>query len=166
MNILDVYQPSLSEKYLSDYLISKNILTPCDLGIENILVELNLFIVKGEFSMSLADHGGIVLAQRLSKDQSIEKIHHELVHIITHYGNQRLMNVATVNQQETNANRNLMYISIPYHMLNFIDFSSDYIEQDLLELFPTTTSNIIRNRMLSIRNYLLQSSSLSELRYG
>ncbi|HDU1215286.1 TPA: hypothetical protein REU61_003030, partial [Listeria monocytogenes] len=70
MNILDVYQPSLSEKYLSDYLISKNILTPCDLGIENILVELNLFIVKGEFSMSLADHGGIVLAQGLSKDQS------------------------------------------------------------------------------------------------
>lgn len=59
-----------------------------------------------------------------------------------------------------------MYISIPYHMLNFIDFTSNYIEQDLLELFPTTTSDIISNRMLSIRNYLLQSSSLPKLQYG
>ncbi|EAC2431421.1 ImmA/IrrE family metallo-endopeptidase [Listeria monocytogenes] len=164
MNILDVYQPSAAEKYLSDYLITKNILTPSDLEIESMLIKLNLFIVKGDFSMSLADYGGIVLARQLSREQSIEKIHHELVHVIAHCGNQQMMDAKTVEQQEKSANRNLMYISIPFHMLNYIDFTSDCIEQDLLELFPTTTGGIINNRMLSIRNYLLQSSALKQ--YG
>ncbi|EAK9514300.1 ImmA/IrrE family metallo-endopeptidase [Listeria monocytogenes] len=166
MNILDFYQPSVAEKYLSDYLIAQNVLLPSDLEIESLLIKLNLFIVKGDFSMSLSDYGGIVLAQQLSREQFIEKLHHELLHIITHCGNQQLMNLKAIENQEKNANRSLMYISIPYHMLNFIDFTSDYIEQDLLELFPTTTSDIISNRMLSIRNYLLQSSSLPKLQYG
>lgn len=74
MNILDFYQPSVAEKYLSDYLIAQNVLLPSDLEIESLLIKLNLFIVKGDFSMSLADYGGIVLAQQLSREQFIEKI--------------------------------------------------------------------------------------------
>lgn len=100
MNILDFYQPSVAEKYLSDYLIAQNVLLPSDLEIESLLIKLNLFIVKGDFSMSLADYGGIVLAQQLSREQFIEKLHHELVHIITHCGNQQLMNLKAIENQE------------------------------------------------------------------
>lgn len=157
MNIIEAYQPTATEKFLSDYLISKNILEPWDLNIETLLSKLNLFVLRGDISLALHDYGGIVLAHGLKKDTFIEKFHHELIHILCHAGNQQHMQQSLIDRQEVQAKRNLIYTAIPYHMLKYIDFGSDTISNDILELFPSATKSIINNRMLIIRDQLIQT---------
>ncbi|MBC2293715.1 ImmA/IrrE family metallo-endopeptidase [Listeria booriae] len=152
MKYLKYYHPTESELRISKLLLAKGIIEPSDLTAENILNKFNLFVIEGDFPLSV--HGlGIVLPRGLRNFEYRYQFFHEFVHNISHIGDQRKMDKNTRLKQEKQADSMAMYALIPYHMLHLIDFENNTIK-NVCEIFGTN-SEISNRRMEQIKNNIL-----------
>ncbi|WP_430535921.1 ImmA/IrrE family metallo-endopeptidase [Listeria rocourtiae] len=152
MEYLKYYHPTESELRISKLLLSKGIVEPSDLTSENILNKFNLFVIEGDFPLSV--HGlGIILPRGLKNFDYRYQFFHEFIHNISHFGDQRYMDGNTRLKQEAQANFMVMYALIPYHMLHLVDFEGN-TNKNISDIFGTSTE-FAQKRMEQIKNNIL-----------
>lgn len=157
-----VYCTSPLEEWVKNFYTRNHILKPKDLKPKRIARKLEIYVklwplpsrydVNGRFRCICIDN-------RLPLFEKRECFYHELGHILLHGGNQTMMPAALRELQEWGANNFMLYASIPYHMLGYINLNqeNDKIIFDMSEMFGVTPG-LCRMRLERIRCKLVERS--------
>jgi hypothetical protein len=108
------------EQWIESLWRRAGILTPGQLTIDEVASRLNVWVhYLHQRSKALEWMGlrSILVDKRLSRAEQWEEFLHELCHILRHAGNQTLMPRPFLESQEADANRFVLYASMPHFML-------------------------------------------------
>ncbi|MFD2628821.1 ImmA/IrrE family metallo-endopeptidase [Oceanobacillus kapialis] len=114
------YLTSTLEDWITKRYVKNNIFSPNKINIKRIARQERIFIHKKPMPARYDIHGryqAIVLDSRTKPEQQREQFFHELCHILRHVGHQGMMPDAFRQLQEWDANRFMMYATLPYYML-------------------------------------------------
>lgn len=118
--MLQYYKPTPLEQWIESLWRKAGILTPGQLTIDEVASRLNVWVhYLNQRSKALEYMGlrSILVDKRLSRAEQWEDFLHELCHVLRHAGNQTLMPQSFLESQEADANRFVLYASVPYFML-------------------------------------------------
>lgn len=164
------YEKTSLETWLEELYISKGIITPDDLRIENVANLFGISIVYMEKSPERAiwDEEDAVIFLKPNQYEEIkrEKFYHELCHPLRHYGDQTNMKVRTFQElQEIQANQFQLYAAIPFYMFDHLEpmvYEEDMINQ--IQSVFKVSKNLVKRRYEQIKRRVFQAISDAEHR--
>lgn len=126
------YQKTVLEQFVEDMYESLGILTPCQITVDELAHQLNVWIhyadVKSRALESIGGMYSMFLDSRLSpEDQRIDFLH-ELCHLLRHAGNQIVLPELFTKMQEAEAERFVLYAAIPFSMVSRLPIPAQYNE--------------------------------------
>lgn len=133
-----LYYPTYSEKLISECYKELGIFYPSQIDIERICQTQGIvYIEKPIYShFAIIDEVKfIVVDKRLKQHEKKEHFFHELVHVLLHSGIQTSMSEYSLKMQEREARKHSRYALIPFHMLKFVDLTSNNAIQNIIETF-------------------------------
>ncbi|MBB6637377.1 ImmA/IrrE family metallo-endopeptidase [Cohnella thailandensis] len=118
--MLRYYKPTPMEQWIENLWRRAGISSPAQLNVDEVASRLNVWIhYMNQSSKALEWMGlrSILLDRRLSRVEQWEDFLHELCHVLRHAGSQTMMPQSFLEHQEADANRFVLYASVPYFML-------------------------------------------------
>ncbi|GIO13019.1 phage-like element PBSX protein XkdA [Cohnella xylanilytica] len=118
--MLRYYKPTPMEEWIENLWRRAGIRSPEQLTVDEVASRLNVwvhYLNQGSKALEWMGLRSILVDKRLSRAEQWEDFLHELCHILRHAGNQTLMPRAFLESQEADANRFVLYASMPYSML-------------------------------------------------
>lgn len=162
MILLSLYYPTLLEKWISEWYIRMDIIKPEDIDIEKI-TDLNSIIYDekpiNSHYLEIGDAKIIIVDSRLTPEIQREQFFHELCHVLRHAGKQSIMPKTFRELQEWNAKHFTRYAAIPYHMLQYIDFTFSNVVSLTSEMFKVSTELVVERFFDIKRKTLTQKIS-------
>lgn len=153
------YVPTFLENRIGEMYKKKAVLAPHEIDVETICELYDVlyyektvpshYIIANDIKIIIVD-------SRLEEYERREQFFHELGHILFHEGKQTSICPKKQYYQEIEANRFCKYALIPFHMLSYIDFHSDYIVEEVVETFCVSRS-IAKKRLLDIKSKITMS---------
>ncbi|WP_238357458.1 ImmA/IrrE family metallo-endopeptidase [Cohnella zeiphila] len=131
---MNYYRPTPLEQWIENLWIKSGVLTPGQLTIDEVAGRLNVwvhFMNQPGKALEWMGMRSVLVDRRLSRAEQWEEFLHELCHVLRHAGSQTLMPQPFLESQEAEANRFVLYASMPSFMLKrlrFPDRQSDAAE--------------------------------------
>lgn len=129
------YKPTMTELRMSESMKKHGITKPTQLDTEKIQIAYNVLVMEMDFPSAAFGAFGIVLSRGLRGEDYKNAFFHEFAHWLEHARNQLQMTRQQKLMQEQQAEQMSMYLRIPFHMLNTIDFSSEDCIIEISETF-------------------------------
>jgi hypothetical protein len=132
--MLTSYKPTPLEQWIENLWVKAGVLTTGQLTIDEVAGRLNVWVhYLNQPGKALEWMGmrSVLVDKRLSRAEQWEEFLHELCHVLRHAGSQALMPQPFLESQEADANRFVLYASMPSFMLKrlrFPDRQSDAAE--------------------------------------
>lgn len=148
-----IYRPfPLEEKVMKMYK-NMNIYKPEDIDIRKIANYFRIhlkFSANRSYSFQNENFMIININKSLNKMKQREVFFHELCHLLRHCGNQyKNMPKAFRELQEWDAEHFTRYAAIPFHMLNYINWTTPCIVNEMSNIFNISNS-ICKERIFHI----------------
>ncbi|THF78032.1 ImmA/IrrE family metallo-endopeptidase [Cohnella fermenti] len=118
--MLRYYKTTPMEQWIENLWRRAGISSPAQLNVDEVAARLNVWVhYLNQSSKALEWMGmrSILLDRRLSRAEQWEDFLHELCHVLRHAGSQALMPQSFLEHQEADANRFVLYASVPSFML-------------------------------------------------
>ncbi|MBC1605701.1 ImmA/IrrE family metallo-endopeptidase [Listeria rocourtiae] len=154
LKYLKHYKPTETELRMSESLCSHGILEPTQLDTEKIQIAYKVMVIELDFPSINFGRLGIVLKKGITGEQYISNFYHEFAHWLGHSGNQLQMSKQQKLAQEMQAEQMSMYLRIPYHMLELVDFSSDDCIIEIADIFGVPVE-LAKRRLKKIKDNVL-----------
>lgn len=164
---VQLYKTTALEDWVTNRYTRLKILHPRQINIEYIARIYSIYIHRKPLPSNyevLGRYRGIVIDNREPKDIQKEMFFHEWCHILRHTGSQTMMPEAFRELQEWDARHFVKYAAIPFHMLKYIDFHSEFVIDQMVSLFKVTPE-LCEERLVQIQNRCLSNSFIAEIRH-
>ncbi len=154
-----IYQTTLLEDWIRNFLQNLGIYHPHQLNIEIITQRLGLFVIEKNVKSRVIE-GVVFLDSRLNAQEKWQEFSHELKHYLKDEGNQLLLPKSFVDLQEYKAERFALHFCVPTYMLlnyeinNFMNINTGV--QFISDTFNVTTEFAYK-RLQHFRNQVLQA---------
>lgn len=168
--MLRLYKQTQLEDIIQSLYVERGILSPADLGIENVAERFN---IRLEYMNNAPDRSLwndkkaiIFLNPNRPNDMLREVFFHELCHPLGHYGMQSKMNNDLFRElQEIQAGQFQLYAALPFFMIQELDLSINKQEMvmQLTETFNVTL-NMANKRVDQIERRIYQAKSDEAMR--
>lgn len=148
-----MYSPSILEKHISTKMKDLGIVTPGDIDIEKICYEKGIFYEETNLPSHYVitnNQNYVFVNQNLSEEKKREHFFHELAHVVFHNGLQTSISKENHFVQERDARNFTKYALIPFHTLKFIDWDSDFVVEEVMEMYKVS-EQISIERLLGIK---------------
>lgn len=124
------YKKTHLENFVENLYISHSILQPEDITISRLSAELNIHVdyapVQSRAYESLSGLRCILLNNRSTPMKQRFDFLHELCHMLRHAGNQMVLPVPFIKAQEEDAEKFVLYATMPFFMIQPNNLSADY----------------------------------------
>ncbi|MBC1459127.1 ImmA/IrrE family metallo-endopeptidase [Listeria newyorkensis] len=154
LNYLKHYKPTETELRMAESLCSHGITKPAHLETEKIQIAYRVLVMEMDFPSASFGRLGIVLKKGITGEQYKSAFYHEFAHWLGHSGNQLQMNKQQKLAQEVQANQMSLYLRVPYHMLELVDFSSDDCIIEVADIFNVPVA-LAKKRVQKIKDNIL-----------
>ncbi|HEL8334674.1 TPA: ImmA/IrrE family metallo-endopeptidase [Listeria monocytogenes] len=147
----------MTELRMAESLKKHGITLPTQLDTEKIQIAYNVLVMEMDFPSAAFGTFGIIIARGLRGEEYKNAFFHEFAHWLEHSGNQTQMSKQQKLIQEQQAEQMSMYLRIPFHMLDLIDFSSDDCIMEISDTFNVPIE-LAKCRLRKIRDNVLCNS--------
>jgi Zn-dependent peptidase ImmA (M78 family) len=134
-----IYKPFPLDAWISKLYKRIGIYTPDDINEQSIARELRIHLTisdKRNYSTEIGNFQLINIHKNLDKQKQREVFFHELCHILRHTGYQyKMMSSAFRELQEWDAAHFTRYAAIPFHMLEYVNWTSPTLIKDMANTF-------------------------------
>lgn len=154
MGYLRHYKPTSVELRMSESLRKHGITQPSQLETEKIQIAYRVLVMEMDFPSANFGPFGIVMAKGLRGEEYKSVFFHEFAHWLGHSGNQSQMSKQQKLAQELQAEQMSLYLRIPLHMLDLVDFSSDDCIIEIADTFGVPV-NLAKQRLKKIKDNVL-----------
>jgi Zn-dependent peptidase ImmA (M78 family) len=157
------YKKTDLENWLEELYITKGILSPEDMEIENIASAFNIHtqLIDGCVDNAIWNDNTAVIF--LNKNRTLHSLRdvffHELCHPLRHYGNQLGIKMESfIELQEVQANHFQLYAGIPFFMLKQLELSpyENILIAQLQSIFKVS-ARLVRKRIAQIKRRVFQN---------
>ncbi|MGR0121607.1 hypothetical protein [Bacillus halotolerans] len=147
------YSPTLLEGAVSDLLLHKKVLSPKDLLPESLSKRFGIEIMTGKTSFAYIDSDVkvFVLERKVEGKERNYQFHKLFAHTLLHDENHLEIPMEMYEKQAKEAERLTWVEAIPYHMLNYIDFTDPEFIKQASDMFYIP-EKIVQNRI----NFMIQ----------
>ncbi|AQY50471.1 hypothetical protein PWEIH_00445 [Listeria weihenstephanensis FSL R9-0317] len=154
LDYLKHYKPTETELRMSESLISHGVTKPAHLETEKIQIAYRVLVMEMDFPSASFGRLGIVLKKGITGERYKNDFYHEFAHWLGHSGNQLQMSKQQKLAQEMQAEQMSLYLRIPYHMLNLVDFSSEDCIIEIADIFGVPIE-LAKRRLKKIEDNVL-----------
>lgn len=130
------YMISVPEIEISKLYQKFRVVDPSHLNIDYLseAFDINVYFLKTNSKLILdGDDVYIIIDSRLSNVKQLESFYHELAHYLLRHSSTTTLSL--FKYFEFKADNLIQYLAIPLHMLEFIDFTSDYLINEITYQF-------------------------------
>lgn len=124
------YKKTHLEHFVEKLYINHSILKPEDITIQRLSTELDIHIdyapVRSRAYESITGMRFVLLDNRITPMKQRFDFLHELCHMLRHAGNQMTLPVPFIKAQEEDAEKFVLYATMPYFMIQSFSLSGDY----------------------------------------
>ncbi|TVY01330.1 ImmA/IrrE family metallo-endopeptidase [Cohnella terricola] len=153
------YRTTPLEQWIDHLWLKSGIHAPSQLNVEEVASRLGIWVhFMQETSRALEYMGmrSILVDQRLEREAQWEDFLHELCHVLRHAGNQTVMPKLFCEGQEAEANRFVLYASMPFYMLRHLKLPERIDEaSEVISFQFGVTFELARKRLEQIQRRTL-----------
>ncbi|MEK4046570.1 ImmA/IrrE family metallo-endopeptidase [Paenibacillus sp. FSL H8-0048] len=140
------YKKTHLEHFVEEIYITHSILQPEDITISKLSEELNVLVNYAPMTSRAYESAlgirYVMIDNRISPMKQRFDFLHELCHILRHAGNQTVLPISFIKAQEEDAEKFVLYATMPFFMLQSYKLSDDYYiaVQQISELFGVSVN--------------------------
>ena len=130
------YMTSIAEIEVSKVYRQFGVVQPSHLTIDTLceIFNINVYFLKAGSKLILdGDDVFIIIDSRLTEREQLEIFYHELAHFLLDH--RPTITLSLFQYFETKADNLIQYLAFPLHMLQFIDFESEYLIHEMADQF-------------------------------